>query len=272
MYRAIRLVDRVTDSILLLFFLLLFLIGGYTMYDTLLIYDAASGEDLRSFRPVAAVDGEEGFVWDMNALSEDVVAWLTVDDTNIDYPVMQGIDNSEYLNKDPFGEFSLSGSIFLDARNTPDFTDPYSLIYGHHMEYGQMFGALDEFLDQEYFDAHRVATLTVDDTAYRIEFFACIEADATVPEIFAPTEAEGTLEYVRENASIWYDPMGEDEIEAEAKIGATPRVTPAPTPGAIAGMGDETEIEPERLIALSTCKFPQTTARIIVFGVLKDEE
>ena len=236
MYRSIRLADRLTDYALLLFFLLLFLIGGYTMYDTLLIYNASSGADLRSFRPMAVEEGEEGFVWDMSALSEDVVAWLTVDDTEIDYPVMQGIDNNEYLNKDPFGEYSLAGSIFLDARNAPDFTDPYSLIYGHHMEYGRMFGALDEFLDEDYFENHRTGTLTVAEKVYDIRFFACIEADASVRAIFAPTEAEGTLEYVRENADIWREPEG------------------------------------QRLIALSTCKFPQTTDRIIVFGVLQDEQ
>ena len=233
LYGAIRFVDRLTDYALLLLFLLLILIGGYTMYDTVLIYNATSGADLRSFRPMAVEEGEEGFVWDMSALSEDVVAWLTVDDTNIDYPVMQGVDNSEYLNKDPFGEYSLAGSIFLDARNAPDFTDPYSLIYGHHMEYGRMFGALDEFLDEEYFDAHRTATLTVGDVACEIKFFACVEADASVREIFAPTEASGTMEYVREHASIWREPEG------------------------------------EKLLALSTCKFPQTTARIIVFGVFE---
>ena len=234
MYRTIRYIDRLTDYVLLLFFLLLFLIGGYTMYDTVLIYDAAAGDDLRSFRPMAIEEeGETAFVWDMSALSEDVVAWLTVDDTNIDYPVMQGVDNNEYLNKDPFGEYSLAGSIFLDARNAPDFTDPYSLIYGHHMEYGRMFGALDLFLDEEYFDAHRTATLTVADKTYSVRFFASLEADAAVQEIFAPTETDGTLEYVREHAVLWREPEG------------------------------------ERLLALSTCKFPQTTARIIVFGVFE---
>ena len=236
MYRFIKTIDRATDYALLLFFLLLFLIGGYTMYDTLLIYDAAAGDDFRNFRPMAVENGEEGFYWDMSALSEDVVAWLTVDDTTIDYPVMQGIDNNEYLNKDPFGAYSLAGSLFLDSRNAAGFTDPYSLIYGHHMENGKMFGVLDEYLDQGYFDAHRTATLTVSDAVYPIKFFACIEADASVEEIFAPTETDGTLEYVRRNALIWYEPEG------------------------------------ERLIALSTCKFPQTTARIIVFGVLQNEQ
>ena len=234
MYRAIRFVDRVTDYALLLFFLLLFLIGGYTMYDTVLIYDASSGENLRSFRPLTAASGEgEGSVWDMSALSEDVVAWLTVDDTAIDYPVMQGADNSEYLNKDPFGQYSLAGSIFLDSRNGPDFTDAYSLIYGHHMDYGRMFGALDAFLDEDYFDAHLTGSLTVADRVYAIRFFACVEADATVPEIFAPTETDGTMAYVREHAGIWREP------------------------------------EEGPLIALSTCKLPQTLERIIVFGVLQ---
>ena len=79
-----------------------------------------------------------------------MVGWIVVDDTNIDYPVMQGYDNSQYLNLDPYGEYSLSGSIFLDSRNSSDFTDPYSIIYGHHMEYGKMFGAIDDYLDDQY--------------------------------------------------------------------------------------------------------------------------
>ena len=234
MVKVIGYIDRATDFVLLLFFLLLILIGGYTMYDTLLIYGLDGGDDFRDFKP-AIVDGD--VKWDMNALSKDVVAWLTVDDTNIDYPVMQGRNNNEYLNKDPFGEYSLAGSIFLDTRNASDFSDPYSLIYGHHMEYGKMFGALDAFLDQAYFDNHRTATLIVSDKVYHIKFFACIEADASVNEIFAPNEKTGnTLSYVQKHALIWHKPDG------------------------------------EKLIALSTCRFPQTTARIVVFGVLKDEQ
>ena len=232
MYRTIKFVDRVTDYILLLAFLLLFLIGFYTVYDTLKVYEGALGNDLKSFRPMVTDTGE--VVWDMSALSEDMVAWLTVDDTNIDYPVMQGEDNNEYLNKNPYGKYALSGSLFLDYQNSPDFTDPYSLIYGHHMEYGHMFGALDKFGEETYFDAHTTGTLTVADKIYELKIFAYVEADAAQPEIFSPKGGYDTLEYVRENALIWREPEG------------------------------------ERLLAMSTCKFPMTTDRIIVFGVLKD--
>ena len=50
-------------------------------------------------------------------LNKDVVGWITIFDTHISYPVVQGKDNQEYLNKDVFGKFSFSGSIFLDYRN-----------------------------------------------------------------------------------------------------------------------------------------------------------
>lgn len=56
----------------------------------------------------------------------------------------------EYINKDVYGNFALSGSIFLSSANQPDFTDPYNLIYGHHMSNGAMFGDVVEFTDEAY--------------------------------------------------------------------------------------------------------------------------
>lgn len=55
---------------------------------------------------------------------------------------MQGEDNMEYLNKDPYGDYSLSGSIYMDSRNTSDMSDDYLLLYGHHMENDYMFGSI----------------------------------------------------------------------------------------------------------------------------------
>jgi SrtB family sortase len=83
---------------------------------------------------------------EMHSEYTDLVGFLTVEGTNIDYPVMQGIDNSHYLNTDPFGAYSLSGSIFLDSRSSPDFSDEYSVIYGHHMDYEKCSALLMTFL------------------------------------------------------------------------------------------------------------------------------
>ena len=151
---------------------------------------------------------------------------------------MQGETNSEYLNKDPYGEFSLSGSIFLDSRNEKMFSDPYSLIYGHHMEYGAMFGSLDGYADREYFDAHKTGTLTVIKGAeYKITFFASCKAQATEKVIFDPPQSDkkSLLDYLSKNA-LNDEPQ---EVDTGAK-----------------------------LIALSTCQSAESNERMIVFGVL----
>ena len=95
---------------------------------------------------------------DLQNINADVCAWLTIDDTGIDYPVVRGKDDMEYINKDVYGNFALSGSIFLSSANQPDFTDPYNLIYGHHMSNGAMFGDVVEFTDEAYFTAHETGT------------------------------------------------------------------------------------------------------------------
>ena len=126
--RIVRILDQVTDACLFLIFFLCFLMGLYALYDGYLVYMNSNYTSLLKYKP-----GDESDADTNKKITDDMVAWLTLDDTNVDYPVMQGEDNNEYLNKDPVGDYSLSGSIFLDSRNASDFSDFYSFIYGHHM-------------------------------------------------------------------------------------------------------------------------------------------
>lgn len=143
--KTIRFFDSAFNRIVAILCLLLFLCL-YAMIDAVNVYLNANDTSVLKYKPELG-HGKEA----LQELSEDAVAWLTVDNTKIDYPVMQGKNNDEYINKDPFGNFSLSGSIFLDSRNSADFSDPYSILYGHHMEYGAMFGALDDFKRKKLF-------------------------------------------------------------------------------------------------------------------------
>lgn len=227
--RIVRVLDSGEDIALLIVFIIMFLIGFYSLYDTYLVYKDATDTSILKYKP-----DYEGEAPDKEIVG-NMVAWISVDDTSIDYPIMQGETNEEYLNKNPFGEYSLSGSIFLDSRNSPDFKDEYSLVYGHHMEQGLMFGALDKFLNEEYFESHTKGELYVCDDKFSIQFFAVVETDATNEYVFSPTEvdAEETLKYIENHAVVY----------------------------------DSTEISGgKRLIALSTCKYPDTAERTIVFG------
>ena len=76
-------------------------------------------------KPVKGRDANPS-LQDLQKINADVCGWLTIDDTGIDYPVVRGKDDMEYINKDVYGNFALSGSIFLSSANQPDFTDPYT--------------------------------------------------------------------------------------------------------------------------------------------------
>ena len=152
--KLLKCADWVLDKAVLLICILVALMCLYAGYDTYMVYYHASDDTLLQYKPKANDD----FAATKQVLS-DCVGWLSFEDTPIDYPIMQGEDNDKYLNMDPYGEYSLSGSIFLDSRNASDWSDPYNLTYGHHMDHEAMYGSLDNYLDTDYYAAHRKGTL-----------------------------------------------------------------------------------------------------------------
>ena len=109
----------------------------------------------------------------------DIVAWIRSDDpesTGIDYPVLYSGDNEKYLRRDLYGEEHIAGSIFLEGLNRPEFTDYYTIIYGHNMNDGSMFGGLKKYKEKEFWEENQYFTLYTEDMAYRYQIFACQEA------------------------------------------------------------------------------------------------
>ena len=161
--QAARVGNRILNIIVGILTLILFLYGAYCLWDT---YVTARGafisDDLLEYKPIPGQE-ENPTLDELMAINLDVVGWLTVDDTHIDYPVVQGENDMEYINKDVYGEFALPGSIFLSCVNSRDFSDPYSLVYGHHMANGAMFGDIVEFVNKDYFDTHTTGTLYLPD-------------------------------------------------------------------------------------------------------------
>lgn len=148
----------------------------------------------------------------------------------------------EYINKDVMGDFALAGSIFLSCLNTPDFTDRYSLVYGHHMDNGGMFGDVLEFVDPEYFGSRTTGTLFLPDRSFDIRLFACIEADGYDSLIYRIGPEYGTeelLDYLKASSTQYRD------------IGVTPE---------------------DQIIAFSTCVDAATNGRVILYGRLEKRE
>ena len=110
-------------------------------------------------------------------------SWLRLEGTVIDYPVMQGGDNEYYLHHLPDGKENKMGSIFLDYRNSPDFTDKHSVIYGHHMKSGDMFTTLKYYNGQAFYETNRIINLYTQSGNYDIELFTGYIVDANTESI-----------------------------------------------------------------------------------------
>ena len=130
--------------------------------------------------------------WDgLRAINPDIVAWVYVPGTPINYPVVQGSDNQEYLHKafdGSTGWLASAGTIFLDASNTSDLSDRNNALYGHHMNDGSMFASLADFEDQDTFDSHRDIYVLTPQGNYRLKTFALVKttgSDAIVQTSFA---------------------------------------------------------------------------------------
>lgn len=232
--QIIRVVDQLLNLAVYLVVIVILFISGYSLLDNLRLHQQAADDTLLVYKPVPdepEADPAEAI------LLEGQVGWLCVENSYIDYPLMQGDDNFEYLNKDPYGEFQLSGSIFLDSSNAGDLTDEFSMIYGHHMDHYSMFGSLDLFTTKGYFNYHRNGWIATKDQVYDLELFAVAWGMGDDWEVFSPAgkTVEEVLEY----------------IEPRAVINA------GYEPG-------------HRIVCLSTCAGETDLSRLLVFGMLKE--
>lgn len=91
-------------------------------------------------------------------INTDIVGWVSIEDTGIDFPVVQSSDNDYYLNHNVEKKSSARGSIFMDYRNTDVNNDIHTVIYGHYMKDGSMFGELSKYKDAAYYHEHDVIT------------------------------------------------------------------------------------------------------------------
>ena len=177
----------------------------------------------------------------LESINSDCVAWIRIDETEIDYPVVQGHDNSFYLKHLFDGEWNGAGCIFLDSRVEPDLSDRHSVLYGHHMKNGTMFSDIAKYKDQTFYENHTTGMILTPTENYRIEFFAGYVAGADDENAWKVTFATED-EYVD-----WLnETVGHSWFKSEV----------IPT-------------AEDRVITLSTCSYEFNNARFVLVGRLK---
>ncbi|MDR2515398.1 MAG: class B sortase [Christensenellaceae bacterium] len=155
-------------------------------------------------------------------INPDIVGWLILEDTNINFPIAQGSDNSRYLNHLYDGARGKAGTPFLDYESSPDFTDGNSIVYGHNLLDGSMFSCLTEYAEQAYYDAHPAMLLLTPDGAYRMEIFATFVASPD--EAGADTSPWRQAWDTEEDFSAWLS-QAQDRSVIQAGVELSPEDT-----------------------------------------------
>jgi len=108
--------------------------------------------------------------------NEDVLGWIHIPDTQLSYPLLQAEDNQLYLNKSWDGISTSAGSIYLECKSSPDFSDFNTIVYGHRMKDGSMFGSLRNYNKQEYLESHPYVYIVTDEDVRQYEIFSAYQA------------------------------------------------------------------------------------------------
>ena len=136
--------------------------------------DSTKDASDEEYFPFAVAD-----VAELQAINPEVAGWLWIPGTTINYPLVQAQDNAKYLSLSYDLQRTNSGSIFMDFRNTADFSDDNTVIYGHNMHSGGMFGSLKEFGEPSYLDTHKYLYVFTSGRILKYRVFAAYKTENT---------------------------------------------------------------------------------------------
>lgn len=191
--------------------------------------------------PYAAALAEIDFAA-LRSINDEVIGWISIPDTQVNYPVVQAGDNEYYLNHTWKGEYNGVGAIFMEQHCAPDFSDFNTILYGHNMRNGSMFGELRHYGDPEFLKEHPSVYLADETGVYRYDVFAAHEVGVR------------TITY---GLSIEDEPLRQEYIDF-----------------ALSDSEVDTGVQPttaDRMLVLSTCTGRGYSTRWVVQAVLKQE-
>lgn len=223
--------------------------GAYALWDNNQVLTRADAvrTELLSLKPTGESTEQTPEVGasfsQLRQINPDVCGWITLDNTLIDFPVLRGETNLTYINTDVYGNFSLAGSIFLDSRNDPDFSQNYTLLYGHHMADSNMFGDLDRYKEEAFFRENRTGRLILPDKTYELEIITCMVTKASDANIFDPESMQDAIPALLDHAREKGLYLREEAVTAAGSTG--------------------------KVIALTTCSTEFTDARTVVLAAMQ---
>ncbi len=161
------------NKIILIVLIIIFLLSiCYIIYNVYINYrDRKQNDELESSIS-SNINNEEEILDESNGIMEkvielketndDIKGWIKIEDTNINYPLLQGTDNNYYLKRNYKKEVSNYGSIFIDKDSNLEDVNSNVIIYGHTMKDKEMFQNLLNYKEKEYYEKHNTIKIVTD--------------------------------------------------------------------------------------------------------------
>ena len=183
---------------------------------------------------------------ELHETNEDIYAWITVPGTDVDYPVLQSEEDNYYLTHNLDHTGPRPGCIYSNKENTKDFSDFATILYGHDMNNGTMFGTLRSFYDRDFFEENDTIVIYTEMNRYTYQIVETRRhSDAYLPYEF---------DYFSEDGKAAFLQMMAEEEDDKSFI----------REGVEYGMED-------RYIVLSTCIRYEDDKRYLIIGKLVEE-
>jgi|GEM_PF-389351 len=175
---------RTYYTILIISIIIFAICAANVLHD---IYTRRQGQDFYSnlathVEPSVVEEAEESPPpIDFDALRDiypDIIGWISCVGPGIDLPIVQTSDDDFYLSHLPNGEKNKMGSIFLHYRNASDFSDVNTMVFGHNMKTGDMFGNLKDYHNQAFYEEHPVMTIYIPGKEFVLELISGYTLDS----------------------------------------------------------------------------------------------
>lgn len=187
---------------------IIFVYSAWKLYGSYSSYQEAKTTYQKLRRQVVKKDQNRERKINFNRLEKinpDVIGWIYVPGTKIDYPVVQGEDNEEYLHKTFDGKENSSGAIFMDKDGKSDFLADNNLIYGHHMKNGTMFADLLKFREKSFIKKSPYIFLVTPDQTRKLRVISAYadKAQGSIPIVFADQQSrQQYLKTIRDKSEV----------------------------------------------------------------------
>lgn len=143
--------------------------------------------------------------------NKELVGWIAIEDTQIDYPILKADNNTDYLRQDFYKEDNIVGSIFMDFRNNVKSPGLNTIVYGHRTKDGSMFEHLSKYEDREFFKNHQTIEFDTLYDSYEAEIFAVY--NTTIDFNYIQTDFASDEDYEQLLTGIREESMYETDVE-----------------------------------------------------------